>query len=163
MMRSWRWRTAIRIGACRPARSSRRWPMRAVISPRNRASTGSCGLPTSNTTGVAARPRNGGRLSTHCATGPNQVWCWDITWLPGPARGLFYYLYLILDLYSRKILAWEVHETEAGDLAAKLIHQVCLAEVISARPLGLHSDNGAGHFTVTATHAEIPARGDVAY
>ncbi len=35
--------------------------------------------------------------STHCADGPNQVWCWDITWLPGPARGLFYYLYLILD------------------------------------------------------------------
>ena len=67
---------------------------------------------------------------------------WDITWLPGPARGLFYYLYLILDLYSRKIVAWEVHETEASDLAAKLIHQACLAEGISARPLILHSDNG---------------------
>ena len=46
--------------------------------------------------------------STHCASGPNQVWCWDITWLPGPVRGLFYYLYLVLDLYSRKIVAWEV-------------------------------------------------------
>ena len=34
------------------------------------------------------------------ASGPNQVWCWDITWLPGPVRGLFYYLYLVLDLYS---------------------------------------------------------------
>jgi len=63
--------------------------------------------------------------------------------LPEPARSLFYYLYLILDMCSRKIVAWEVHETEAGDLAAKLIHQVCLAEGISVRPLVLHSDNGS--------------------
>ena len=79
------------------------------------------------------------------------MWCGDITWLPGPARGLFYYLYLILDLYSRKIVAWEVHETEAGDLAAKLIHQACLAEGISAWPLVLHSDSehvGAGFLRV---------------
>ena len=66
--------------------------------------------------------------STHSAVGPNQVWCWDITWLPGPVRGLFYYLYLILDLYSRKIVAWEVHETEASDLAAGLIRRACLWE-----------------------------------
>jgi transposase InsO family protein len=81
--------------------------------------------------------------STHCAVGPNQVWCWDITWLPGPARGLFYYLYLILDLYSRKIIAWEVHDNEASDLAARLIHKACLAESIVAQPLVLHSDNGS--------------------
>ena len=80
--------------------------------------------------------------STHCATGPNQVWCWGITWLPGPARGRFYYLYLILDLYSRKIVAWEIHESEASDLAARLIHKACLAEGIVAQPLVLHSDNG---------------------
>jgi transposase InsO family protein len=81
--------------------------------------------------------------STHCASGPNQVWCWDITWLPGPARGLFYYLYLILDLYSRKIVAWEVHDTEASDLAARLVHHACLAEGVVAQPLVLHSDNGS--------------------
>lgn len=81
--------------------------------------------------------------STHCATGPNQVWCWDITWLPGPARGLFYYLYLILDLYSRKIVAWEVHECETSDLAARLIRKACLAEGIATQPLVLHSDNGS--------------------
>jgi len=81
--------------------------------------------------------------STHCALGPNQVWCWDITWLPGPARGLFYYLYLIMDLYSRKIVAWEVHETEASDLAARLLRKACLAEGITVRPLVLHSDNGS--------------------
>jgi putative transposase len=81
--------------------------------------------------------------STHCATGPNQVWCWDITWLPGPARGLFYYLYLILDLYSRKIIAWEVHASEASELAAQLIHKACLTEGTVTRPLVLHSDNGS--------------------
>ena len=82
-------------------------------------------------------------LSTHCASGPNQVWCWDITWLPGPVRGLFYYLYLVLDLYSRKIVAWEVHESEASELAAQLIHKACLTEGIVAQPLVLHSDNGS--------------------
>jgi putative transposase len=82
-------------------------------------------------------------LSTHCADGPNQVWCWDITWLPGPARGLFYYLYLILDLYSRKIVAWEVHDSESSDLAAQLIRKGCLAEGIVTQPLVLHADNGS--------------------
>jgi transposase InsO family protein len=82
-------------------------------------------------------------LSTHCATGPNQVWCWDITWLPGPARGLFYYLYLALDIYSRKIVAWEVHACESSELAAQLIHKACLTEGIAAKPLVLHSDNGS--------------------
>ena len=82
-------------------------------------------------------------MSTHCASGPNQVWCWDITWLPGPVRGLFYYLYLVLDLYSRKIVAWEVHESEASELAAQLIHKACLTEGIVAQPLVLHSDNGS--------------------
>jgi len=81
--------------------------------------------------------------STHCASGPNQVWCWDITWLPGPARGLFYYLYLIMDLYSRKIVTWEVHESEASDLAARLVHKACLAEGVTTQPLVLHSDNGS--------------------
>jgi len=81
--------------------------------------------------------------STHCADGPNQVWCWDITWLPGPARGVFFYLYLILDLYSRKIIAWEIHDSEASDLAARLIRKGCLAEGVVAQPLVLHADNGS--------------------
>jgi len=81
--------------------------------------------------------------STHCAIGPNQVWCWDITWLPGPARGLFYYLYLIMDLYSRKIVGWEIHESEASDLAARLVRKAYLAEGMVTQPLVLHSDNGS--------------------
>lgn len=73
----------------------------------------------------------------------NQVWCRDVTWLPDPARGPFFNLDLILDLSSRKIVAWDVHDTEAGDLAARLIRQACLAEGITTRPLVLHADNGS--------------------
>lgn len=80
---------------------------------------------------------------THCATGPNQVWCWDITWLPGPARGTWFYLYLILDLFSRKVVGWEVHEEESSALSAELVRRACLREGISGQPLILHADNGS--------------------
>jgi len=82
-------------------------------------------------------------MSTHCATGPNQVWCWDITWLPGPARGIYYYLYLILDLYSRKVVGWEIHEEESSELASHLLRRAYLREGIAGVPLVLHSDNGS--------------------
>jgi transposase InsO family protein len=82
-------------------------------------------------------------LSTHCATGPNQVWCWDITWLPGPAKGIYYYLYLILDLYSRKIVGWEIYEEESSELASQLIQKAYLREGVTGVPLVLHSDNGS--------------------
>ena len=51
-------------------------------------------------------------MSTHSADGPNQVWMWDITYMPAGIKGKYHYLYLILDLYSRKIIAWEVYEKE---------------------------------------------------
>ena len=82
-------------------------------------------------------------MSTHCATGPNQVWCWDITWLPGPAKGVFSYLYLILDVYSRKIVGWEVHDEESSELASQLVRKAYLREDIAGMPLILHSDNGS--------------------
>jgi len=82
-------------------------------------------------------------MSTHRATGPNQVWCWDITWLPGPAKGVYYYLYLILDLYSRKVVGWEIHEAESSELAAQLLRRAYLRENIAGVPLVLHSDNGS--------------------
>lgn len=83
-------------------------------------------------------------LATHCATGPNQVWMWDITWLPGPVKGLFYYLYLIIDLYSRKIIAWEIWEEESAELASILVKRAVLMETLTKKehPLVLHSDNG---------------------
>ena len=82
-------------------------------------------------------------LNTHCATGPNQVWCWDVTWLPGPAKGIFFYLYLILDLYSRKIVGWEIHEEESSELASALVTKAYLREGIAGVELVLHSDNGS--------------------
>jgi putative transposase len=84
-------------------------------------------------------------LTSHCATSPNQVWMWDITWLPGPVKGLFFYLYLILDLYSRKIVGWEIWEEESAEHASQLIRRTVLSEqcVIRKTPLVLHSDNGS--------------------
>ena len=62
--------------------------------------------------------------TTHQATAPNRLWCWDISWLPGPARGTWWYLYLIMDVFSRKIVGHEVYETETGELAAELVPDV---------------------------------------
>lgn len=82
------------------------------------------------------------RPTNHCASGPNAVWCWDVTWLPAAVKGTYYYWYMILDIYSRKIVGREVHETESADLASSLIRRASLAEGLAGRPLVLHSDNG---------------------
>jgi putative transposase len=88
--------------------------------------------------------------STHVATAPRQLWCWDLTFLASRVRGQWFYLYLILDVYSRKIVGFEVHETDSSDHAVALLRRTALAEGIHAlthRPV-LHGDNGA---TVKAT------------
>lgn len=77
------------------------------------------------------------------ADGPNQIWSWDITFLKSPIAGQFYRLYLVMDIYSRKIVGWEVHEQESADLAAQLIRKACWAEGIARYRLVLHSDNGS--------------------
>jgi putative transposase len=81
--------------------------------------------------------------TSYKASGPCEVWTWDITWMPGPVAGMFFYLYLIVDIFSRKIVGWEVHERESAELAAILIRQVVMAEGCIARPLVLHADNGS--------------------
>jgi len=80
---------------------------------------------------------------SHLATAPNQVWTWDITWLGGPVKGLFYRLYLILDLFSRKVVGWEVWETEEAKFAETLVKKAVINEKIQGAPLVLHSDNGS--------------------
>jgi transposase InsO family protein len=83
--------------------------------------------------------------TTHIATAPRQVWCWDMTYLPATVAGRWFHLYLILDLYSRKIVGWEVHDTDAAEHAAHLVRRTALAEGIAAlatKPV-LHGDNGA--------------------
>jgi transposase InsO family protein len=79
----------------------------------------------------------------HWATGPNQVWVWDITWLPGAVLGTYFYLYLMLDLFSRKVVGWEVHEEENAEHASWVIRKASLAEGRGLAPLVLHSDNGS--------------------
>jgi transposase InsO family protein len=77
------------------------------------------------------------------AKGPCQVWSWDITWLPGPIAGAFFYLYLIVDIWSRKIVGWEVHERETADFAAQMLERAVWAEKCLTSPLVLHADNGS--------------------
>ena len=81
--------------------------------------------------------------TSYKASAPCQVWTWDITWMPGPVAGMFFYLYLIVDIFSRKIVGWEVHEREGADLAAMLIQKAVWAEARISRPLVLHADNGS--------------------
>lgn len=81
--------------------------------------------------------------TTYTATGPGQVFCWDITYLPSKVRGQFYYLYMLEDLFSRKIVGWEVYEQESGENAAQLLEQTLLREQCLHSGVVLHSDNGA--------------------
>ena len=86
---------------------------------------------------AAVRPRE------LTATGPCQVWSWDITYLRSPLLGQFFYLYLIVDVFSRKVVAARVHADEDMELSAALMADACQRERIEARQLSLHSDNGS--------------------
>lgn len=89
-----------------------------------------------------ARPRKHRRPREHRATGPNQVWAWDITFLPSLVRGRFFKLYIVLDVWSRMIVGAEVHEVEDDAIAARLIERCCLEQGVRRDELVLHSDNG---------------------
>jgi len=75
------------------------------------------------------------------ATGPNQVWSWDITQLKGP--GCFFYLYTIIDVFSRYLVGWMIAAQESGELAEKLISETCAKQGIEKEQLILHSDRGS--------------------
>ena len=95
--------------------------------------------------GRAKAPTASRPPTTHIATGPRQVWCWDMTYLPAQVTGRWFHLYLILDLYSRKIVGWEVHDSDHADHAVHLVRRTALAEGIAAlgtKPV-LHGDNGS--------------------
>lgn len=81
--------------------------------------------------------------TSYAATAPKQVLTWDITYLPSGVRGQHYYLYMIEDIYSRKIVGYEVYDRECGELAAQLLQRTILREQCFNQPLVLHSDNGA--------------------
>jgi putative transposase len=78
----------------------------------------------------------------HVAFRPNQVWSWDITYLRGPVRGSYLYLYLVVDVFSRRIMGWDVATEESMERAAALIQRACMVNAVDAKGLILHSDNG---------------------
>lgn len=95
--------------------------------------------------GRAKAPRASRPPTTHIATAARQVWCWDMTYLPAIVMGRWFHLYLILDLYSRKIVGWEVHDSDDAGHAVHLVRRTALAEGIAAmdtKPV-LHGDNGS--------------------
>ena len=77
------------------------------------------------------------------ATGPNQVWSWDITKLRGPSKGVYYYLYVIIDIYSRYVVGWLIAEVEAAELAEQLIAETCAKQGVQRAQLTMHADNGS--------------------
>lgn len=92
--------------------------------------------------GRAKAPRTVPKPQGYKARAANQVWSWDITFLASTLRGAFYRLYLVEDIFSRKIVGWEVHEQESAEHASVLIRKACLAEGIHQDGLVLHADNG---------------------
>lgn len=77
------------------------------------------------------------------ATGPNQIYTWDITYLPTDVKGIFLYLYMVMDIYSRKIVGWQIHDNESSALASDLMVDICRRENIKRNQVVLHSDNGS--------------------
>lgn len=90
----------------------------------------------------ASKPATAHRPEAHVADGPCQVFSWDITYLRSMLRGQFYYLYMIVDVWSRKIMAATVFEQESMDLAARLFAHTCAVHGVDPDGLVLHSDNG---------------------
>lgn len=116
-----------------------------------------------NHRGRTKAPQKSHKPTTHVATGPKQLWSWDITYLPSRVKGHFFFLYMIIDIFSRKIVGYEVYEQENGASAARLLERALLSEQVyqQCTPLVLHSDNGAPMKSYTFK-AKLEALGIVA-
>ena len=90
----------------------------------------------------SSKPAVSRRPEEHMATGPCQVWSWDITYLRTSVRGIFYYLYMIVDVWSRKIIAAQVFTEESMEHSSRLFVKACFAHNVLPEGLVLHSDNG---------------------
>jgi len=102
--------------------------------------------------GRGRAPGSSRKPTTYVATAPNQVWTWDITWLPGPVLGAYLRLYLIIDIFSRYIVGWEVWAEETAEHAEELVRRTIIRENLQGEllgrkaagiPLVLHNDNGS--------------------
>lgn len=90
-----------------------------------------------------ARPRLSVQPKELIATGANQVSSWDITYLKSPISGIFFYRYMIVDVWSRKVVGWQVHSSECSELAADPMSSAIENEGADSQQLALHQDNGA--------------------
>jgi len=86
------------------------------------------------------------------ATGPNQLWSWDITKLKGPVKWTYYYLYTILDVFSRYVPGWLIVERESAILAQQLIAESCAKQHIERDQLTLHADRGSAMISKSVAH-----------
>jgi len=86
------------------------------------------------------KPRQGKKPEPLVATAPNQIWSWDITWLKSSVRGWFFFAYVVIDIWSRKIVGWEIHEKECPDLASGLFRRI--KRTYKVKGIKLRSDNG---------------------
>jgi len=90
-----------------------------------------------------SKPATHNRPAPLKASGPNQVYSWDITYMKAPVKGSFFYLYLVMDVWSRKVVGYRVEDHESSELAALLIRDICEDEGIEFDQLALHADNGS--------------------
>jgi putative transposase len=77
------------------------------------------------------------------ATAPNQLFSWDISYLPTEIKGIYFYLYMFIDIFSRKVVGWQVYEVESSALAGEVMRDICARENIAPNQVVLHSDNGS--------------------
>jgi putative transposase len=105
---------------------------------------------------VKERRRHVKRLSYEkpelLATAPNQVWSWDITKLKGPVKWTYFYLYVILDIFSRYVVGWMVAHREQDALAKRLIEETCLKQHIQRGQLIIHADRGSSMKSKAVAH-----------
>jgi putative transposase len=90
-----------------------------------------------------AKPPVSRAVEEHRATGPNEVLSWDITYLRSPVLGMFFYLYLFIDVWSRKIVGWRVEREESSEVASELLDELCATDGLDPTSLVVHQDNGA--------------------
>ena len=118
-------------------------PIKGSTSRPSPRSTGSSARRRcSITAGLRARRRSGIVRASGRATGPNQVWSWDITYLKSPIKGVFFYLYVAIDVWSRKIVGWTIEVSESPEHSSRFLAAACEREGVEPGQLVIHSDNG---------------------
>jgi putative transposase len=106
------------------------------------------------------KPRKNHRPEERVADGPAQLLCWDITYLPTTVRGHFFYLYVFLDIWSRKIVGWGVNDQQCGEFASELLEATCDNLGVATKGIVLHADNGK---PMKGPQCSAPCNGSASY